>query len=97
VAAQSSSLAWFQKLPGNMEFSLMHNASGPRVLAENRAVDMARSVSRTDVRFAVPLRLGSKRGEWAITVQNIGSPYADYDPKRVSFQQRAFVSVSAEM
>jgi iron complex outermembrane receptor protein len=97
VAAQSSSLVYFQKLPRNLEFSLMHNTSGPRVLAENRSVDSARSLSRTDVRLAIPLQLGSKRGECAVTVQNIGSPYADYDPKRVSFQQRAFVSLSVDM
>jgi iron complex outermembrane receptor protein len=97
AAKHSSSVAWFQKLPGNVEFSLMHNASGPRVLAENRGVNLARSLSRTDVRLAVPLQLGPKRGEWAITVQSIGSAYADYDPKRASFQQRAFLSLSVEM
>lgn len=95
--AQSNALVFFQKLPGNMDFSLMHQSADERVLSENRSVSLARSISRTDMRIAVPLRLGAARAELAGVIQNIGPAYADYDPKRASFQQRAFVSLSVEM
>lgn len=97
VPQQSNALVFFQKLPGNVDFSLMHQASDIRVLSENRMVNLARSISRTDMRIAVPLQLGSSKGEWALTVQNLGPAYDDYDPRRASFQQRTFMSLSVEM
>jgi iron complex outermembrane receptor protein len=94
---QSNALVFFQKLPGNVDFSLLHQSGDQRVLSENRATTLTRSISRTDLRVAVPFKLGTKQGEWAVTLQNLGPAYSDFDPKRASFQQRSFMSLSLEM
>ena len=41
----------------------------------------------------MPLQLDRQRGELALVLQNIGSPYQDFQPNFV-FERRAFVTLS---
>jgi iron complex outermembrane receptor protein len=51
--------------------------------------------TRTDLRLAAPLRFGRTRGEVALVLQNLASPYPDYSPG-FAFQRRAFVTLQIE-
>jgi iron complex outermembrane receptor protein len=88
----STSIMLMQKLPQGVELSLMHQESGDSTLPSS---DERRSVSRTDLRLAKAFRLGANRAELSLTVQNLGSPYADFDPA-FRFERRAFVTLRIE-
>lgn len=90
----ASSLSFFQKLPGGLDLSLMHQDSGTATLQNSGADDVV-AMTRTDVRLGLPLRFGSKKGEVALVVQNLGLPYQDFDPA-FKFQRRAFVTLRVE-
>jgi iron complex outermembrane receptor protein len=95
VSDLASTLSWFQQLPGGLEFSLIRQTGGPKVLPTTGAAE-ATSITRTDIRLGLPFRSGSHGGDLALVVQNLGSPYADYAP-RAQFQQRTFVSLSLDL
>ena len=84
----ASSIAYFQQLPGQMSLTLMHTDNRPASLV----ADDAQPLSRTDLRLAKALRWGTHRGEIALVVQNLGSPYADYK-STFWFQRQAYVSL----
>ncbi len=91
--ALTSTLSYFQKLPGGLDFSLMHQHSGiSRFSGDSHKVG---NVKRTDVRLGWPLRFGANRGEIAFVAQNLGSPYADFVPES-TFERRAFVTLRIE-
>ena len=90
----ASTLAVLQKLPGGLDVSLMFQDNGAMSLQGTGTGDKA-AVRRTDVRLALPLRLGTHRAEIAMVVQNLGSPYQDY-LKEFQFQRRAFVTLSVQ-
>lgn len=87
----ASSLALFQKLPGGLDLSLMHQMNGPSTLQGGGYRDQT-ELNRTDLRLALPVRFGANRGELALVVQNTGGPYQDFDAK-FWFQRRAFVTL----
>ena len=89
----ASTLSFFQKLPGGLDLSLMHQDSGTVVLQGAGADKVA--MTRTDIRLALPLRFGVNRGEVALVVQNLGLPYADF-MQAFQFQRRAFVTLRIE-
>lgn len=89
----ASSLTYLQKLPGGVDLSLMHQASGPVVLTGSSGIYPA--INRTDVRLSLPVQWGSTRGEVALVVQNLGSPYLDFD-QLFTFERRAFVTLQLE-
>jgi iron complex outermembrane receptor protein len=82
-----SSLAFFQKLPGNLSLSLMHTDNHRASLV----ADVPDAIRRTDLRLAKGLRWGSHRGEIALVVQNLGSAYPDYK-QNFLFERQAFVT-----
>ena len=90
----ATTLSLFQKLPGGLDLSLMHQASGTRTL-QGAGRDDQSAMTRTDLRLGAPLRLGTSRGDLALVIQNMGSPYTDFAP-RFSFGRRAFVSLRVE-
>ncbi len=49
-------------------------------------------MTRTDVRLSKGLRWGERRGEVALTLQNIGLPYQDHNPN-FTVQRGAFVTL----
>lgn len=87
----ASTLSYFQKLRGGLNFSLLHQDSGTRTLQGAGRADQA-AMTRTDVRLAITVQRGANRAELALTVQNLGAPYTDYQPA-FSFQRRAFVTL----
>ena len=88
----ASTLALFQKLPGGLDLSLMHYVGGAATLQGSWP---NASMNRTDLRLGLPLRLGAKKAELALVVQNLGLPYQDFDPA-FTFQRRAFVTLQVE-
>jgi iron complex outermembrane receptor protein len=84
----ASSLAYFQRLPGNLNLTLLHNQNSTAGLV----ADKPQSLSRTDLRLAKEMRWGARRGELALVVQNLGSAYADYK-KEFLFRQQAFITL----
>ena len=91
---RASSITFFQKFPGGLDLSLMHQNSS-ELTPQGGGIDSRRPISRTDMRLGFPLRFGSNRGELAMVVQNLGSPYTDYR-KTFSFERRAFVTLQLE-
>ena len=87
----ASTLTWFQKLPGDLDLSIMHQDSGT-MTPQRTGPDHQVAMTRTDLRLATPLRLGAQRGELALVMQNLGSPYLDADPA-YAFQRRVFLTV----
>lgn len=89
----STSLMVTQKLPGGMDLSVMYQQVDPTHFA---GVDLpAPAMSRTDLRLAMPLRLGAKRGEVSLVVQNLGPSYQDYLPETY-FRRQAYLTLKLE-
>ncbi len=91
---RATTLSYFQKLPGGLDLSLTHQDSGTVVLQAGGR-DEAVAFTRTDLRLGCPLRLGAKRGEFALVLQNLGSPYPDLRPQ-FAFERRAFITLTIE-
>lgn len=87
----ANTITYFQKLPGNLDLSLMHQDSGTVTLQGAGRFDQV-AITRTDVRLALPLHWGRQRGELALVIQNLGSPYPDFAPA-FAFGRRAFVTL----
>jgi iron complex outermembrane receptor protein len=90
----ASTMAYVQKLPGGLDFTLLHQDSGTMTL-QGAGRDDQFAFTRTDLRLAAPLRFGRNRGEVALVVQNLASPCPDYAPG-FAFQRRAFVTLQIE-
>jgi iron complex outermembrane receptor protein len=90
----ASTMSLFQKLPGGLNLSLIHqDSSAVNLPGENS--DHPFAMTRTDVRLSAPLRFGPNRSELALVVQNLGSPYSDFFP-HFQFERRAFVTLRIE-
>ena len=90
----ASTITFFQKLPGGIDLSVMHQDSGTAVLPASGYDDRV-AMTRTDLRLGWPLRVGKNKGEIAVVVQNLGSPYQDYD-RKFRFERRAFITLRLE-
>jgi iron complex outermembrane receptor protein len=92
----ASAITYIQKLPGGLDLSLMHQDSGTMTLqGAGPSAGGQVAMTRTDLRLGWPLRMGTNQGEVALVVQNLGSPYADFQPA-FQFQRRAFVTLRFE-
>lgn len=87
----ASTLSYFQKMPGGWNFSLTHQDSST-VTLQGSGRDDQTAMTRTDLRVAAPVKLGGRMAELALTVQNLGAPYTDFEPD-FKFQRRAFVTL----
>jgi hypothetical protein len=74
--------------------TLAHQDNGPAALAGS-GLDSRQPMTRTDLRLSKSLRWGSKRGELALVVQNLGLPYSDFTSVS-QFQRQAFVTLRLE-
>jgi len=90
VPELASTLTFTQKFSGGIEATLTHQDSSSVSLQGSGGVKPA--MTRTDLRLGKALRWGSKKGELALVVQNLGLPYADFD-QFFQFQRRAFVTL----
>lgn len=90
----ASTLIFSQKLPGGLDLSLTHQENSTSRGQGTGEPESAR-MRRTDLRLGVPLRAGRNRGELALVLQNLGSPYQDFAGE-FEFQRRAFVTLQLE-
>ena len=88
----ASTLMWTQKLPQGIDLSLIHHDRG---LATLQGANVQATLRRTDLRLALPLRFGSRRGEVAMVVQNLGAPYQDFK-SNLLFERRAFMTLQID-
>ena len=89
----AGSLILFQKLPGGVDFTLIHNRSG--MMTWQRIGNILQPMSRTDLRLALPFRMGPTHGEFAAVMQNLGTPYNDYN-NHFFFARQSFATVSIQ-
>ncbi len=95
AAPQSATtLMLTQRLPGGVDLSLMHQNSSV-VTPQGAGIDSARTMKRTDLRIAVPLRLGRQTGEVALVIQNLGLPFMESD-NLFRFERRGFITLRLE-
>jgi hypothetical protein len=90
VPESTSTLFLTQQLPSGLQFSVSHQYSEP--LWVQKSGDFRQYIHRTDWRLSKLLRFGHRTGEFAVTVQNQGQPYADF-AKEILFKRRAFVTL----
>lgn len=90
----ASTLSYVQKLPGQTHVTLSHTDSRGWSMFGGSEMD-AQASRRTDVRVAKALRWGSRRGEIALVVQNMGSAYRDFK-KEFLFQKQAYITLRLE-
>ncbi|MDI1246094.1 MAG: TonB-dependent receptor, partial [Rhodoferax sp.] len=90
VPESTSTLFLTQQLPSGLQFSVSHQYSEPLLI--QKSGDFRQYINRTDWRLSKSLRLGSRTGELALTVQNQGQAYVDF-AKEFLFQRRAFVTL----
>lgn len=88
---RASSLALFQQLPGQWSLTLTHTDNS----AVELVADRPQPQTRTDLRLAKAMRWGTRRGELALVVQNLGSAYADFK-RDYLFQQQAYITLRLE-
>ncbi|MCX8086752.1 MAG: TonB-dependent receptor [Rhodocyclaceae bacterium] len=91
----ATTLAWFQKLPANLDFALLFNHwsrmswGGPE---ETLPVQR-----RLDLRLGLPFRVGATRGELALTGQAVEGSYPVWWARRgYEFERRAFATLRLE-
>ncbi len=89
----TSTLFFTQKFPGGIELTLTHQDIGTVSLQGSTRDKQA--LTRTDLRLSKALQWGSKRGELALVVQNMGVPYPDFD-RTFMFERRAFLTLRLE-
>lgn len=87
---RTTTLAWLQKLPGDLDFSLISHASTRYSWAGTS--DMLDTPRQLDARLACGFRVGSTRGEVAFTVQAINGGHQEY-LRAYRFDRRAFATL----
>jgi len=90
VPRNTTSIAWFQRLPQDWDFALIHTYVG--AMTWSGTGSMLTSQDRTDVRLARAFRLGGAKAEAAIVGQSVGGAVPQYLPGMV-FDRRVFGSL----
>jgi hypothetical protein len=109
---ESDGLTLFQKLPGDVDLSVMHQqASSAPWVSSDSASQRGPTWRRLDIRVGKAFQLGATKGDIALVVQNIGPGYYDYPTSWAlrggspivvvnspqQFEHRAFVTLSLQM
>lgn len=90
-----TTIALFQKLPFNLDLSLMFHSTGAMTWRGNS--EWLPNIRRVDARLAYPFRLGATRAEAAVTVQAANGDYAEFLPSaNFKFERRAFATLRFE-
>ena len=91
----ATTIALFQKLPFNLDLTLMYHSMGAMTWAN--ASDAMPSRHRLDARLAKLFRIGSTRVEGAVVVQAADGDYPEYHlRKNFMFERRAFGTLRIE-
>ena len=88
----AASLALMHSFAGGWHLSLLHSQAEDVALMSSSTDQSLSSTHRTDVRLAKDLRLGGKKAELGLLVQNLDTPSQDGD-RFFYFQRRALVSL----
>ena len=93
--SHSTTLALFQKLPHDLDLTLMYYSLG--AMTWGNAKDSLPSSHRIDARVALPFRIGSTKAEAAVVVQSVngGNPEYQFSKNFVS-ERRAFGTLRLE-
>lgn len=93
--ARATTFALFQKLPGNLDLSLMFHSSG--AMTWRNQTSRLPERRRLDVRLAYPFRVGSTRAEAAVAVQAANGSYPEFLPAAdFRVERRAFATLRFE-
>ncbi|MDP2170786.1 MAG: TonB-dependent receptor [Rhodocyclaceae bacterium] len=91
----ATTIAWFQKLPYDLDLSVIHHTMG--AMTWNKKSDELPSRRRIDVRLAKPFRIGSTRAEAAVTVQAANGSLPEYQTgSNLTFDRRAYGTLRFE-
>ncbi|MFW9617665.1 TonB-dependent receptor plug domain-containing protein [Aquabacterium sp.] len=90
----ATTIAWFQKLPSQLQLSVLYQYSGAWTWRDFK--DWQPAGHRTDIRLAYPFRVGPHKAEAAVTVQSLEG--AKLVLPREGFEQgrRTFMNISME-
>ena len=92
---RASTLALFQKLSYDFDFSLMYHHMSAMVWRGDS--DRLPSRRRVDARLAYPFRMGDTRAEAALVVQAANGAYAEFLPSQnFLVEKRAFGTLRFE-
>ena len=91
----AASLVLMHSLDSGLHLSLMHQQSDELALMSISTNEWLSSMHRTDVRAAQDLRLGGRKAELALTVQNLDQPMQDGD-RKFTFLRRALLSLKLD-
>ncbi len=93
---RATTIAWFQKLPHDLDFSLIFHSLGSMTWG-NGGEGQLPNRRRVDARLALPFRIGSTKAEAAMTVQALDGSYPEYLLlKGYTFERRAFGTLRIE-
>ncbi|MDP2793048.1 MAG: TonB-dependent receptor [Sulfurisoma sp.] len=90
----TTALAWFQDLPGNLSASLMYATTGAMTWRGYPA-NLLKSEHQLDLRLAWKFRVGTTRGELAGTVQQANGPRQELLPT-YTLDRRAYATLRLE-
>lgn len=91
----ATTIAWFQKLPHDFDFSLIHQSLG--AMTWNKAEDRLPSRRQLDMRLAKQFRMGSSRAEAALAVQAANGSLPAYQTGTgFTLERRAFATLRLE-
>ncbi|MFA6313713.1 MAG: TonB-dependent receptor [Sterolibacterium sp.] len=90
----TTTLALFQKFSHGIELSLIRHLASE--MSWQKEGNLLQAMDRTDMRLAMPFRIGATEGEIAAVVQNLASPYNDFN-NTFFFWRRAHAALSVKL
>jgi iron complex outermembrane receptor protein len=91
----AASITWMQNLDDGWHLSVMRQQADDVALMSISNNKWLSSMQRTDLRLAKDLRLGGKKAELGLVVQNLDSPFQDGDHKYY-FNRQAMLTLKIE-
>jgi iron complex outermembrane receptor protein len=93
--SHSTTVAWFQKLPHDFDFSMIHQSIG--AMTWNKSEDRLPGRRQLDMRLAKHFRIGGRRAEAAVVVQAANGTQPAYQTgTNFTFERRAFGTLRLE-
>lgn len=92
AARYAASISLMHRFAQGLQLSLMHQVSDDMALMSDAGRRRLYSMQRTDLRLAQEFRVGRSKVEAALTLQNLGDPYADGN-LQFFFKRQALLSL----